>query len=312
VCKGVLCPFAAMNEERCLVCTVSGRVVSTVVKLDDSALQNAATNDSDMLAGETVGGGWAKRKDNASLSTIAFRLGDVAGETDVTEAIQKEKRKCERGGKRQRTHLHYTSDQVINLHSEALVLIDKLLLHENQRQVEEHGLDVGVLLDRIKAYRTEATLSGRAPCANEIHNIVLEFEQESERPVKKTVYVDGEAREKLAALVSNLWLAVLCTPYMAKAKRSTDSFRPFVSGVLFGLKRGVKLPSGKTLIPVNESIAAALPAVKTAATNPVTKALQAASHRGLCTLHRAVSSCSDQQAEEIFTAVGDFSVNLQA
>ena len=84
------------------------------------------------------------------------------------------------------------------------------------------------------------------------------------------------------------------------AKRGNDSYRPFVSGVLYALKRGVSLPDGTVVLPQLPQLTDALPALRTTAANSAAKAIHASSHRGLCTLHRSIASCSEPLARRLY------------
>lgn len=106
--------------------------------------------------------------------------------------------------------------------------------------------------------------------------------------------LSGIGRRLCVDLVLRLWKAALATPHMrADGKRSTDSFRPFAAGVLFGFKRGARLANGAVIIPVLPSVAALLPQLRSQSAKPTAKQLQSSSHRGLCSLHRAIASLDD-------------------
>ena len=79
----------------------------------------------------------------------------------------------------------------------------------------------------------------------------------------------------------------------ANGKRSTDGFRPFAAGVLFGFKRGARLANGAVIIPVLPSVTALLPQLRSQNAKPAAKQLQSSSHRGLCSLHHAIASLED-------------------
>ena len=66
--------------------------------------------------------------------------------------------------------------------------------------------------------------------------------------------------------------------------------RVYAAGVLFGLKRGATLSDGSVIIPVVPTVAALLPQLRSQHANSAAKQLQSSSHRGLCSLHRAVAT----------------------
>ena len=107
-------------------------------------------------------------------------------------------------------------------------------------------------------------------------------------------------REQVTSLAVTLWNSSLETPYMQESRRGSDSFKPFICGVLYGLKRGVSLPDGSVVVPSCPQLAEALPALRATVGGSKAKALHASSHRGLCTLHRCINSCTENEASEIY------------
>jgi hypothetical protein len=105
--------------------------------------------------------------------------------------------------------------------------------------------------------------------------------------------LSGHTNSQLARLAATLWQAACSTPYWSATKKSHDSFRPFVAGVLYSLKRGIYLRSGECIVPVCSTLARRLPALRGPATTPTTKQMQSSSHRGICALQRALASMSD-------------------
>ena len=159
----------------------------------------------------------------------------------------------------------------------------------------------------IRKYNKECLATATAPTMDTVHNIALSARKVAAEERRKADAEEGRSplllkvrmREMVTALAVLLWTASSKTPYMRGLKRSADSFRPFVCGVLYALKRGVALPNGVGVVPACPELAEALPALRATASNSVAKALHASSHRGLCTLHRSISSCSAEQAREI-------------
>lgn len=109
-----------------------------------------------------------------------------------------------------------------------------------------------------------------------------------------------EFREKMANLAVSLWMASCRTPYMQSLTKS-DGFRAFVSGVVYGTRRGVALAGGQVIVPCVPELADVLPNLRMASQSKV-KTLQAASHRGLCTLVRSLNSLgSDTERLQAFS-----------
>ena len=108
----------------------------------------------------------------------------------------------------------------------------------------------------------------------------------------------GPVRSLLARLSASLWLAISQTPHMIGLRRGGDSFRPFVAGVLYSLKRGLYMDDGACLIPELPTLAAHLPALRCAQTTDAAKQLHSASHRGIASIHRSISSIKALDAEQ--------------
>lgn len=314
LCKGEDCPFAEMNEERCTVCSLSGRVVRGSALLDDSALRNAATNDADKLAGETVGGAFVRRRDTCALSKLAMRTAEIAATDEEAAVVSQRSFKrllADRrsGEKKQKTSV--SEQQIESIQAEATGLIDKIVhcgapvaegpppLNFNQIMMRELG-----------AYKKECSTEGATPSFSAIHDILLFAEAEALR-LKSEVVLQPCDRprmaicdvDRIAKLVSKLWESVLRSPYMKDEKKTgASSFKPFCSGVLLSLKRGVCLPNGQRIVPLSPRLAASLPELRDTVHNAAVKSLHASSHRGLCTLHRSIASCDVKTVSEHFEA----------
>ena len=108
----------------------------------------------------------------------------------------------------------------------------------------------------------------------------------------------GQIRNQLSQLIVSLWRASCMTKHFMTSKKGSDSFRPFAAGILYSLKRGLYLPDGTCVVPVLEELAAHLPALRSASSTPAAKQLQSSSHRGICSIQRALTSLSQMPAGE--------------
>ena len=90
------------------------------------------------------------------------------------------------------------------------------------------------------------------------------------------------------------------TPYMKKTRRGNDAYRPFVCGVLYGMKRSVQMQCGGVLVPACPQLAAALPQLRGTGGNQLAKTLHSSAHRGLCTLSRCITSVPSAQQRAVF------------
>ena len=112
----------------------------------------------------------------------------------------------------------------------------------------------------------------------------------------------GQIRNQLSQLIVSLWRASCLTKHFLQAKKGGDAFGPFASGILYSLKRGLYLPDGTCVVPALQELSAYLPALRSASSTPQAKRLQSSSHRGICSIQRALASISEMTAEEALPA----------
>ncbi len=112
----------------------------------------------------------------------------------------------------------------------------------------------------------------------------------------------GQIRNQLSQLIVSLWRASCLTKHFQSAKKGSDSFKPFAAGILYALKRGLYLDDGTCVVPALEELAAHLPALRSASSTPAAKQLQSSSHRGICSIQRALTSISQMDAEAALPA----------
>jgi hypothetical protein len=116
-------------------------------------------------------------------------------------------------------------------------------------------------------------------------------ERESTKCNKRRKGFGGDTKTRIINLVLSLWKAACATEYLSQdAKRGSDSFRPFVSGILYATKRGVCMSNGMEIVPKVPSIADELPTLRSQDATDQARQLQSSSHRGLCCLHRSIAS----------------------
>lgn len=107
---------------------------------------------------------------------------------------------------------------------------------------------------------------------------------------KKSKVFSGWLKYHVSKHIVTVWRMACLSEHMVNNARHSDSFRPFVAGVLYGLKRGVFLNDGRCVVPPLEALAAELPQLRSQNATAAAKQLHSSSHRGLCTLHHAISS----------------------
>ena len=144
----------------------------------------------------------------------------------------------------------------------------------------------------VRAQRAAAAASARAarrapPRARSRNNAVF----------------SGQIRNQLSQLIVSLWRASCLTKHFQSAKKGSDSFKPFAAGILYSLKRGLYLDDGTCVVPVARGAAAHLPALRSASSTPAAKQLQSSSHRGICSIQRALTSISEMDTQEALPAL---------
>ena len=338
VCNGSKCKFIELNEDKCYVCSLSGLCFGTQnVREDFSTGRQTGSNNPDDHAGEPMGGSWKPKKDMHAMSSAAYSAADqlveqVGDEVFSPSYSSKEKgspRVVKRGArcvdeptpepqqKRPRAMRRSGTDrdQFRAMQEDAEATLCKLVNFDKRPDAKSGKARDPRLQDKdalfqaaVKKYTKECLASGTVPTLDAVHNIALAAANIAADEKRKTALEDGKhalllkvrMREQVTTLACSLWQASCTTPYMDGARRGADSFRPFVCGVFYALKRGVNLPDGTVVVPSCPQLAASLPALRSTAANSVAKALHASSHRGLCTLHRSISSCSGEQCAEVY------------
>lgn len=170
----------------------------------------------------------------------------------------------------------------------------------------------------LRKYVKCCLANGSTPNLDDVHNICItaneiattERQKAIEESKQGALILKVRMRETISALVVALWSASLATPYMVKKRRGADSFRPFAVGVCYALKRGVTLADGTVVVPAVSKVTESLPTLRSAAPNSAAKALHASSHRGLCTLHRCISSCVVGEAEILYRSAAGIAASL--
>lgn len=288
-------------------------------KKDMHAMSSAAYSTAKQLS-EDEGVGWASLGDakEKQCPRIAKRGARCVDEPDEVVQQPKRGRRTRRGASERDHFVALQEDAEATLCR--LVNFDKRPDGKASKSRDLRLQDRKVLFrEALKKYTKECLASGTVPELDTVHNIALAAANVAAAEKRKATQDEGKRalllrvrmREMVTSLACSLWIASLATPYMDGKKRGADSFRPFVCGVLYALKRGVNLPSGGVVVPTCPQLAAALPALRSTAQNSVAKALHASSHRGLCTLHRSISSCSKQQADEIYQNCASLANQLQ-
>lgn len=332
------CPYTTETRDGQCVCKYSGLVVAQAHadRTDFSTGRSTWSSDPDISAGVSQGS-WHKRRDMLKASRSAFDYANTLDDREMPTATPRDSQKTrgvvKRGAmcvvvdendpqpdsKRQRVGRRNggSSDGRVALHGEACRIFQELVgrshtASKEDRVVDPRLLDHDLLFNAsLKKFLKDVVAVGGHPTLDDVHNIslavtrVIEAEQ-AKRAVTNTTDVRERVhsmifKEDGARLTVALWTAACNTPYLEQARRGADSFRPFCAGVFYSFKRGLTLADGTVLVPKIDGFSSALPSAKTISSDPVSKSVHAASHRGLCTLHRVIASVTDPvEAHRIF------------
>lgn len=152
---------------------------------------------------------------------------------------------------------------------------------------------------RCRESRTPPTLTGIHDVAAAANLFVKGRQREAgeRRDVCTTrrVALNGRTIELCSSLIFSLWSVMCSTSYFVE-HQTGDSFRPFAAGVMYGLKRGVRLHNNVVVVPAIAQLALQLPALRSTTATPAARQLQQASHKGLCALHRGIASIEQLDA----------------
>jgi hypothetical protein len=150
--------------------------------------------------------------------------------------------------------------------------------------------------------------------------------------------LNGQIKSLLAKIITASWSACSHTNYLRSAKKTPESFKSFVAGLVYALKRGIVLPDGTQILPKcdvlamflrhsnannttnntihthndihgnsSSSAATMTMAVCNGPPEHAKKNLQSLSHRGMCSFQRCVASIADSPEDKQHLIRRDFS-----
>tara|TARA_B100000963_G_scaffold348331_1_gene355769 strand:+ start:96 stop:1388 length:1293 start_codon:yes stop_codon:yes gene_type:complete len=223
---------------------------------------------------------------------------------------------------------NWSREAIDKMASEAVGIIDKLFIVHHPVKTAEPPLDPRlqnpefVKLGALRKYVKQCAEGAAALNLDVISNVLVhanEFVRAQRAAAAKrlanaansatgnkgdrrlAVY-SGQVRNLLSQLIVSLWRAACLTKHFKASKKGSDSFRPFVAGILYSLKRGLYLPDGTCIIPVLKELAAHLPALRSASSTPAAKQLQSSSHKGICSIQRALASIAEMHPHDALPA----------
>ena len=169
--------------------------------------------------------------------------------------------------------------------------------HEDDRRANDgddrdHNInDIGLCCDKKRRRFVTGSIGVKAAeCVDHSSTATAFATTAKKNSCHTSVVFSGQVRSLLCKLIVNLWFTVLETPFAKTTRRSLDSFKPFTSGVLYSLKRGIRLSNGICVVPELQVLSKHLPALRSSKSTMAARNLQSSSHRGLCFLHKSLSS----------------------
>ena len=171
-----------------------------------------------------------------------------------------------------------------------------------------------VLNMAFKRYVSRCKEKRIAPTVSGIHDVCIATNQFVKKRKKDAAFIidsasssrkiaiNGITVDLCSQLILTLWSAMCTTPHFV-GNCTGDSFRPFAAGVMFALKRGLRLPNNIVLVPAIEEIASQLPTLRSSTATHGARQLQQASHRGLCAIQRGLASIDTMSHEEQAVAI---------
>lgn len=156
---------------------------------------------------------------------------------------------------------------------------------------QELNMDV---ITNVLVHANEFVRNQRARAAKQLQEAAAAARK---RKASRTC-LSGQVANLLAQLIVSLWRAACLTKHFQTAKKGSDSFQPFAAGVLYSLKRGLYLADGTCAVPALDKLAKHLPALRSATSTAAAKRLQSSSHRGICSIQRALASIAEMTPEE--------------
>ena len=113
----------------------------------------------------------------------------------------------------------------------------------------------------------------------------------------RMLVVNTRTTDLCGRLIVSIWNAVCNTSHFVE-NQPGDSFRPFAAGIMYAMKRGIRMKSGLVVVPCIDVLSIHLPTLRSSSGNAEARQLQASSHRGLCAVHRAIASIDSMPIDD--------------
>jgi hypothetical protein len=161
----------------------------------------------------------------------------------------------------------------------------------------------------LKRYLKKCTDEKLQPSLNEIHDVAIaasnfartrrhESKRVRELSKGRMLVLNSRTVQLCATLIISIWSIVVRTTHF-KEHTASDSFRPFAAGILYAFKRGIRMKDNTVVVPAIPEIANQLPTLRSASATSTARQLQASSHRGLCAVHKSISSIDFLEGDEL-------------
>jgi len=193
-----------------------------------------------------------------------------------------------------------TSEEPIDPRLQNLAFVKALALRKYVKQCADGEAELN--LDTLNNVIVHANAFVREQREEASKRLKAAAERAKAQTRRTDAVFSGQIRNQLSRLIVSLWRASCLTKHFLQSKKGGDSFRPFASGILYALKRGLYLPDGTCVVPALQELATFLPALRQKSSTTKAKQLQSSSHRGICSIQRALASISGMTREEALPA----------
>jgi len=340
---GPTCPHVCQStdNERNLVCQLSGRVVSNSIECSQDSSwtgRSCGSADPDMASGSFSTRVWRQKRDAFAESARAYNnarqftaecdapydqhsyqeaiepnpdssskfTGQKRGAlciSDVDETAISELRKAKSDKRIASLSRREVQARLCN---DAFSVVKKLFTStvgadskkfENDPRLENYTFVMNV---GLKKYVQSCIADNKQVSLSEMHDIAIcasNFVRDRRKDGRahqanmkaRMLVANTRTVDLCARLIVSIWNAVCNTSHFVD-KQTGDSFRPFAAGILYAMKRGLRLKSNLVVVPQMNVLSDQLPTLKSSSSNSEARQLQASSHRGLCVVHRAIAS----------------------
>lgn len=326
MCAGCACPHVEDRGDGQLVCGLSGCVVGTVLSAATDYGAGQTSGDPDMASG---GRTWRRRstlQDSKQAFFLSKQIDTSCSWSDPVPSCKKHRASggpVRRGARcvdepaappRNTVPVGMSREKCVSLTQETKHVFHRIVVRKRSpTALADQGAETSAQ-QRVAAMdpRTVVGLAmrryvDRVASGNDrfdmcrLHDVVVAAnayvaQTREQHDGSRSVALFVSMQEDLAWLIVTLWCAATKTPFFTRARTSTESFRSFVCGFLYGTKRGLRWETLQ-VVPHIVAISDVLPSIRNSAATDEARAMQSSSHKGLCMIHQTLNSVSTMSRE---------------